>query len=102
MIGHGAKFGRKKEEAVAALLTHRTVEDAAGAVGVAPGYLDPAFPTGYGRAVEIGKPVAPGMIEALVDQGEGVSVPISPPHAFTLTLSEAPAVTPILTLRKRI
>jgi hypothetical protein len=36
MIGHGAKFGRKKEEAVAALLTHRTVEDAAGAVGVAP------------------------------------------------------------------
>ena len=66
------------------------------------GYLDPAFPTGYGRAVEIGKPVAPGMIEALVNQGEGVSVPISPPHAFTLKLSEAPAVTPILTLRKRI
>lgn len=29
MTGHGAKFGRKKEEAVAALLVHRSVEEAA-------------------------------------------------------------------------
>jgi hypothetical protein len=34
MTGHGAKFGRKKEEAIVALLTHRNVEDAARAVGV--------------------------------------------------------------------
>jgi hypothetical protein len=34
MTGHGAKFGRKKEEAIIALLTHRNVEDAARAVGV--------------------------------------------------------------------
>jgi len=34
MRGHGAKFGRKKEEAVAALLAARSVEDAARAVGV--------------------------------------------------------------------
>ena len=32
MKGHGAKFGRKKELAIAALLTHRSVEDAARAV----------------------------------------------------------------------
>jgi hypothetical protein len=32
MKGHGTKFGRKKEEAIAALLTHRSVEDAARAV----------------------------------------------------------------------
>ena len=32
MKGHGSKFGRKKEEAIAALLTHRSVEDAARAV----------------------------------------------------------------------
>ena len=34
MTGHGAKFGRKKEAAVAALLTHRNTEDAAKAIGV--------------------------------------------------------------------
>jgi hypothetical protein len=34
MTGHGAKFGRKKEEAIAALLNQRNVEDAAKAVGI--------------------------------------------------------------------
>jgi hypothetical protein len=36
MTGHGAKFGRKQEEAIAALLTQRNVEDAAKSVGIAP------------------------------------------------------------------
>lgn len=36
MTGHGAKFGRKIGAAVAALLTHRTTEEAARAVGVSP------------------------------------------------------------------
>lgn len=35
MTGHGAKFGRKKEEAIIALLTHRNVEDAAKSIGIA-------------------------------------------------------------------
>ena len=34
MTGHGSKFGRKKEMAVAALLTHRNTEEAAKATGV--------------------------------------------------------------------
>ena len=34
MTGHGAKFGRKQEEAVAALLTQRTIEDAARTAGI--------------------------------------------------------------------
>jgi hypothetical protein len=34
MLGHGAKFGRKREEAIAALLSQRSVDDAARAVGV--------------------------------------------------------------------
>jgi len=34
MNGHGAKFGRKKEEAIAALLSHRNVEEAARAIGI--------------------------------------------------------------------
>ena len=35
MNGHGAKFERKQEEAIAALLTSRNVEEAAQAIGVA-------------------------------------------------------------------
>jgi transposase-like protein len=35
MVGHGAKFGRKKEEAIAALLVQRNVEEAARSIGVA-------------------------------------------------------------------
>jgi hypothetical protein len=34
MTGHGAKFGRKQEEAIVALLTQRNVEEAARAIGV--------------------------------------------------------------------
>jgi hypothetical protein len=36
MTGHGAKFGRKKEEAIAALMVQRNTEEAARAVGIAP------------------------------------------------------------------
>ena len=36
MTGHGTKFGLKKEEAVAALLVQRNLEDAARAVGISP------------------------------------------------------------------
>jgi transposase-like protein len=39
MVGHGAKFGRKKEEAIAALLVQRNVEEAARAVGIATSTL---------------------------------------------------------------
>ena len=34
MKGHGAKYGRKKEAAIAALLTHKNHEEAAHAIGV--------------------------------------------------------------------
>jgi hypothetical protein len=34
MTGHGAKFGRKQEEAIAALLTQRNVEEAAKSIGI--------------------------------------------------------------------
>ncbi len=34
MVGHGSKFGRKKEEAIAALLTNRNIEEAARAAGI--------------------------------------------------------------------
>lgn len=55
MTGHGAKFGRKQEEAIAALLTQRNIEEAAHAAGVAPKTLlrwlkVPEFQTAYREA----------------------------------------------------
>jgi hypothetical protein len=55
MTGHGAKYGRKQEEAIAALLTQRNVEEAAKSIGVAPKTLIrwmklPDFQTAYREA----------------------------------------------------
>jgi len=52
MVGHGTKFGRKKEEAIAALLTQRNLDEAARAIGVAPNTLlrwmkEPEFDAAY-------------------------------------------------------
>ena len=55
MKGHGAKFGRKKEEAIAALLSQPNVEHAARSIGIAPATLlrwmkDPEFDAAYREA----------------------------------------------------
>jgi transposase-like protein len=55
MLGHGAKFGHKKEQAIAALLSYRSVEEAARAVGISANTLlrwtkEPEFTTAYGEA----------------------------------------------------
>jgi transposase-like protein len=55
MTGHGAKFGRKKEEAIAALLVHRSIEEAAKAIGIGPQTLlrwlkVPEFDAAYRQA----------------------------------------------------
>ena len=55
MTGHGAKFGRKKEQAIVALLTHRTTEEAARAVGISGVTLlrwqkEPEFQASYQEA----------------------------------------------------
>ena len=55
MIGHGTKFGRKKEEAIAALLTQQTIEHAARSIGIGVSTLlrwqkDPEFDAGYRAA----------------------------------------------------
>ena len=34
MLGHGAKFDQKMEQAIAALLSHRSIEEAAREVGI--------------------------------------------------------------------
>jgi hypothetical protein len=55
MKGHGTKFGRKKEEAVAALLTQRNIDEAAKATGISPNTLlkwikEPEFQVAYREA----------------------------------------------------
>ena len=55
MTGHGTKFGLKKEEAVAALLVQRNLEDAARAGGISPKTLprwmkEPEFDAAYRAA----------------------------------------------------
>jgi hypothetical protein len=55
MTGHGTQFGRKQEEAIAALLNHRNIEEAAKAIGVVPKTLlrwlkVPEFDAAYRQA----------------------------------------------------
>ncbi len=55
MAGRGAKFGRKKEEAIAALLSQRNVDEAARAAGIGTRTLMrwlqiPEFQTAYREA----------------------------------------------------
>jgi hypothetical protein len=55
VTGHGAKYGRKQEEAIAALLVQRNVEEAAKSINVAPKTLIrwmklPDFQTAYREA----------------------------------------------------
>ena len=55
MLGHGAKFGHKMEQAIAALLSHRTVEEAARAIRINVNTLlrwtkEPEFDAAYREA----------------------------------------------------
>ena len=55
MKGHGTKFSRKMDEAIAALLTQRNLEEAAKAVGIATNTLlswmkEPEFDAAYREA----------------------------------------------------
>ena len=55
MVGHGSKLNRKMETAIAALLTHRSIEEAAKATGIGTQTLIrwmklPEFETAYRAA----------------------------------------------------
>ena len=70
MVGHGTKFSRKKDEAIAALLTQRNIEEAARSVGIAPNTLlrwmkETEFDTAYREA----KRAAFGQSIARLQQG---------------------------------
>jgi transposase-like protein len=55
MLGHGTKFGRKREAAIVALLSQRNIEEAAKSIGVVPNTLmrwmrEPDFDAAYREA----------------------------------------------------
>jgi hypothetical protein len=55
MVGHGSKFDRKKEQAIAALLTQRNIEEAAKSIGIGANTLrrwmkEPEFNRAYREA----------------------------------------------------
>jgi len=55
MKGHGSKFGRKKEDAIVALMTQRNLEEAAKSIGIVPNTLlrwmkEPEFDKAYCEA----------------------------------------------------
>ena len=75
MTGHGEKFGRKKEEAIAALLSQRSVEDAARVAGISTKTLlrwlqMPEFQTAYRQA----RRDAFGQATARLQQASGAAV----------------------------
>ncbi|MGA2149561.1 MAG: hypothetical protein ABSH49_31905 [Bryobacteraceae bacterium] len=99
MKGHGTKFGRKKEEAVAALLTQRNIEEAAKAAGIAPNTLlkwlkEPEFQTAYRQARRdaFGQAVArlqqgtsaaaTTLLKTMIDQGTPASVKVRAAEAI--------------------
>jgi hypothetical protein len=75
MLGHGTKFGRKKEQAIIALLSHRTIEEAARAIKVVPNTLlrwmkEPEFDAEYRSA----RRAAFGQSVARLQQASGAAV----------------------------
>ena len=77
MVGHGAKFGRKKEEAIVALLAHPNIETAARAVGIGTTTLlrwmkEPEFEAAYRAA----KRAAFGQAIARLQQISGAAVSV--------------------------
>ncbi len=99
MKGHGSKFGRKKEEAIAALLTQRNLEEAARSIGVAPNTLLkwqklPEFETAYrdarkasyrqavARLQQGTSAAATTLLKTLIDPGTPASVKVRAAEAI--------------------
>ena len=75
MTGHGAKFGRKKEEAIGALLSQRSIDEAAKTAGIGSKTLlrwleVPEFKAAYRQA----RREAVGQATARLQQATGAAV----------------------------
>jgi transposase-like protein len=75
MAGHGEKFGRKKEDAIAALLSQRNIDEAARTAGIGARTLlrwmkDPEFDEAYRKA----RRLAFGQAVVRLQQASGAAV----------------------------
>lgn len=68
----------------------------------AHGYLDSAYPTGFGRALKLGKAPGAGLVPALVGQGEGAAVPQRDGYEIKAASRTPIGVFPIRNLRRRV
>jgi transposase-like protein len=99
MTGHGTKFSRKMEDAVAALLTQRNIEEAARSVGISPATLMrwqklPEFVTAsrearraaYGQSIarlqQGTSAAATTLLKTLIDPGTPASVKVRAAEAI--------------------
>jgi len=97
MVAHGGKFGRKKEAAIAALLTQRNIEEAAKAAGIGANTLlrwlkVPEFQAAYreARRAAFGQAVArlqqgtsaTTLLKVLIDQNSPASVKVRAAEAI--------------------
>ena len=93
MKGHGTKFGRKMEAAIAALLTQRNIDEAAKATGISPNTLlswmkVPEFQAAYREARRVAysqavarlqqgaTAAATTLLKVMVDQSTPASVKV--------------------------
>jgi integrase len=102
MTGHGAKYARKQEEAIAALLTQRNIDEAAKAIGVSPNTLlkwmkQPDFDAAY-QTARLAEEAGPKAIndEVLLllrlcgDQGDLIRARLRREKVLKLTLPPSP------------
>jgi transposase-like protein len=94
VVGHGAKFGRKRDEAVVALLSQRTIEDVARTVNVSTSTLlrwlkEPEFEAAYREA----RRCAFGQAVARLQQASSAAA------STILTLMVDPSAPPAVRLR---
>jgi hypothetical protein len=99
MAGHGEKFGRKKEDAIAALLSQRNIDEAAKAAGIGTRTLirwmkNPEFDSAYRRArraafgqsvarLQQGTPAAATtLLKTMIDPGTPASVRVRAAEAI--------------------
>jgi hypothetical protein len=99
MAGHGEKFGRKKEDAIAALLSQRNIDEAAKAAGIGTRTLirwmkNPEFDSAYRRArraafgqsvarLQQGTPAAATtLLKTMIDPGTPPSVRVRAAEAI--------------------
>jgi len=93
MMGHGTQSGRKKEEAIVALLTQRNIEEAARSIGVAPNTLLkwqrlPEFQTAYRkpRRAAFGQAVA--RLQQGIERGPNESLAETTARAMGISVRE--------------